>query len=82
MLCIWLCGANGDGIREKDGKNVTIDFALKSNDANENTLAIAMQSQLKKVGIILNISQYENLGEVQKVEILIFIRPLGCLPQL
>lgn len=57
---------NGDGIREKDGKDVTIDFTLKNSDANENTLAIAMQAQLREVGIMMTISQHENLSEVQK----------------
>ncbi len=59
--------SNGDGIREFAGKNIELLFIYMANHgARAKNIATAMQSELKKVGIALNIQQMENYAEAQK----------------
>ncbi|MDU3490256.1 MAG: ABC transporter substrate-binding protein [Clostridiales bacterium] len=62
---------NGDGIREgKDGAPLTLQFYGKSTSANStteaDTLAVAIQSDFKKVGIDMKINNAENLSDITK----------------
>ena len=49
----WKAGA--DGIREKDGKRCVLEFYFNSRNAQEKTIAEAMQGDLKKIGIEMKI---------------------------
>lgn len=51
---------DGDGIREKDGKNIVLEliFGIASGDTDKN-IGAAMQSQLKSIGIGIKLQQYE-----------------------
>ncbi len=62
---------NGDGIREKkDGTQLTLQFYGKSTSSNSttdsDTLAVALQSDFKKVGIDMKINNVENLSDITK----------------
>lgn len=49
----WKAGA--DGIRTKDGARLVLDFYFNSNNAQEKTIAEAMQGDLLKIGVELRV---------------------------
>lgn len=58
--------ADGDGIREKDGQKLTLQFILNSAYESDSIVAAAMQSQLKEIGVNLEMTSYEDLTDHQK----------------
>ena len=50
---------NADGIREKDGQPLKLTFAYNSQNAQEGTIAQVIQSDLKKIGIQVDILSEE-----------------------
>lgn len=57
---------DGDGIREKDGQKLTLQMILNSAYESDATVAAAMQSQLKEIGVNLELTSYEDLTDHQK----------------
>ena len=58
---------DGDGIRELDGRNIVLQYICMTNHgARARNIGIAMQSELKKVGIGLEVKQMENFAEAVK----------------
>lgn len=49
----WKQPADG-GIREKDGRKLAIDFCFVGNDSQQKAIAEAIQGNLKKIGIAIN----------------------------
>lgn len=58
--------ADGDGIREKDGKKLSLQLILNSAYESDSVVAAAMQSQLKEIGVGLELTSYEDLTDHQK----------------
>lgn len=58
--------SNNDGIREKDGENIIINIYQTSAHGSDDpgTIAVAMQSQLKDIGINAEIKTIENLNAI------------------
>ncbi len=53
-----------DGLREYQGKNITLKYICMTNHgARARNIGIAMQSDLKKVGIAMEVQQQENFAE-------------------
>ena len=61
--------ADGDGIREKDGQKLTLQLILNSAYESDSIVAAAMQSQLKEIGVNLELTSYEDLTDHQKAEL-------------
>lgn len=57
---------DGDGVREYNTKNIVLEFGVTSSGGESNTVALAIQSQLKEIGIGINIMQYENSSNMIK----------------
>ncbi|WED23451.1 ABC transporter substrate-binding protein [Vibrio sp. JC009] len=58
---------DGDGIRELDGKNIVLQYiSMTNHGAQARNIGIAMQSELKKVGIGMEVKQMENHTEAAK----------------
>lgn len=57
---------DGDGIREKDGKKLSLQLILNSAYESDSVVAAAMQSQLKEIGVGLELTSYEDLTDHQK----------------
>ncbi|WP_260984811.1 ABC transporter substrate-binding protein [Paenibacillus xylanexedens] len=57
---------DGDGIREKDGKKLSLQLILNSAYESDSVVATAMQSQLKEIGVGLELASYEDLTDHQK----------------
>ncbi|MEK4495465.1 ABC transporter substrate-binding protein [Ureibacillus sp. FSL W8-0352] len=58
---------NGDGIREIDGNNIVLKFVSRTNHGSDaKDIGTAMQSQLKEVGIGLEVIQVENYEDMAK----------------
>lgn len=58
--------ADGDGIREKDGKKLSLQLILNSAYESDSIVAAAMQSQLKEIGVQVEMTSYEDLTDHQK----------------
>lgn len=58
--------ADGDGIREKEGKKLSLKLILNSAYESDSVVAAAMQSQLKEIGVKLELTSYEDLTDHQK----------------
>lgn len=56
--------SDGDGYLDKDGKNITINFAKGSNDPAVTAFAQAVQSQAKLAGIDVQINEYSDTTDV------------------
>ncbi|MCM3175694.1 ABC transporter substrate-binding protein [Paenibacillus sp. MER 99-2] len=57
---------DGDGIREKDGERISLQLILNTAYESDSIVAAAMQSQLKEIGIQLEMTSYEDLTDHQK----------------
>ena len=57
---------DGDGIREKEGKKLSLQLILNSAYESDSVVAAAMQSQLKEIGVELELTSYEDLTDHQK----------------
>lgn len=58
---------NGDGIREFQGKNIVLRYVYATNHGAEaKNIGIAMQQDLKRVGIGLELQQMENYADAAK----------------
>ena len=57
---------DGDGIRDKDGKKLSLQLILNSAYESDSIVAAAMQSQLKEIGVGLELTSYEDLTDHQK----------------
>ncbi|PYE44404.1 ABC transporter substrate-binding protein [Paenibacillus barcinonensis] len=57
---------DGDGIREKNGKKLSLQLILNSAYESDSIVATAMQSQLKEIGVGLELTSYEDLTDHQK----------------
>lgn len=59
---------NEDGIREFDGENIVLQYiSMTNHGAQARNIGIAMQSELKKVGIGMEVQQMENFDEASKL---------------
>lgn len=58
--------SNGDGIREMNGEKIHLQFYLDTSGGVAATLAQALQSDLSKIGIEVELIQSENLSEIKK----------------
>ena len=57
--------ADGDGIREMDGKNIVLNYVFATNHGNDaKNIGAAMQDQYKEIGIGLKIIQVENYADI------------------
>jgi peptide/nickel transport system substrate-binding protein len=57
---------NGDGIVEKNGKNLSLNIAVFPTRAEIPVLGEAMQAQLKEIGIAANLKSYESVNPILK----------------
>lgn len=58
---------NGNGIREFEGKDITLTYIYATNHAPDaKNIGLAMQADLKKAGIGLELQQLDNYAEVTK----------------
>lgn len=56
---------SGDGIREFEGENIVLKYISRTNHGNDaNTIGVAMQSQLEKLGIGLEVIQVEDYSDM------------------
>ncbi len=58
---------NGDGVREKGGKPLRLTVEYNSGDAARRDVLVAMQSELRKVGIDLVPQPYESTAWVERL---------------
>lgn len=62
-----LVDTDGDGIREFEGKNIVLQYICMTNHgAQARNIGIAMQAELKKVGIGMEVKQMENYKDAAK----------------
>ncbi len=74
---------DGDGILDKDGKHFTCELIVPAGEANADVVAPFMQSELKKLGIQMNIITLESgaAGKRQKEgKYDLYVHHSGCLP--
>lgn len=57
---------DGDGIREKNGQKLAFRLILNASYESDSIVAEAMQSQLKELGVALELISYEDLTDAQK----------------
>ncbi|WP_366291622.1 ABC transporter substrate-binding protein [Paenibacillus sp. AN1007] len=57
---------DGDSIREKDGEKLSLQLILNAAYESDSVVAAAMQSQLKEIGVGLELTSYEDLTDHQK----------------
>lgn len=57
---------NGDGIREYDGKNITLKYVCSNSGTGGKTIGTAMQAQYKQIGLDLDVVQLENTSDVAR----------------
>jgi peptide/nickel transport system substrate-binding protein len=57
---------NGDGIVEKNGKNLSLNIAVFPTRAEIPVIGEAMQAQLKEIGIAANLKSYESVNPILK----------------
>lgn len=74
---------DNDGILDKDGKNFEIELLVPTGEANADMVALVVQSQLKDMGIRLNIKTLTNAWDKRKTgEYDLFLHHSGCLPSI
>ena len=76
---------DGDGILDKDGKHFTCDLVVPAGEANADVIAPFVQSELKKLGIKVNIVTLESgaagkLRDEGKYDL--YVHHSGCLPSI
>ena len=74
---------DGDGVLDRDGKPFTCELIVPAGEANADVVAPFMQSELKKLGIPMNIITLESgaAGKRQKEgEYGLYVHHSGCLP--
>jgi peptide/nickel transport system substrate-binding protein len=57
--------SNGDGVLEKDGKSLVLNYVVPKGEANAESIAVFLQSELKKVGIQVDVNTVESGGSFQ-----------------
>lgn len=57
---------NGDGIVDKNGKNLSLNLAVFPTRAEIPVIGEAMQAQLKDIGIAVNVKSYESVNPILK----------------
>ncbi len=56
---------DGDGIREANGENIVMKYVSRTNHGSDaNDIGIAMQAQLKEIGLSLEVLQVENYKDM------------------
>ncbi len=56
---------DGDGIREANGENIVLKYVSRTNHGSDaNNIGIAMQAQLKEIGLSLEVIQVENYKDM------------------
>lgn len=58
--------SDGDGILDKDGKNITVNFVKGAGDPTVTAFAQAVQSQARQAGIDVQINEYSDTSDVIK----------------
>ncbi|MFP4558953.1 MAG: ABC transporter substrate-binding protein, partial [Archaeoglobaceae archaeon] len=58
---------DNDGIREKNGEDLILDYVVPKGEANANSIAVFVQSELEEVGIKVNVQIMER-GAAGKAE--------------
>ena len=58
---------NNDGIREKDGQEIILNYyeSADHGSADANIIAQSMQSEAKKIGIKIKLNQVENVNDIK-----------------
>ncbi|NOX34194.1 MAG: hypothetical protein GXP56_10735 [Deltaproteobacteria bacterium] len=75
--------SDGNGILDKDGKDFEVDLLVPTGEANADMVALVVQSQLKSMGIRLNIRTLINAWDKRKTgEYDLFLHHSGCLPSI
>lgn len=74
---------NGDGILDKDGRNLEVDLLVPTGEANADMVALVVQSQLKTQGIRIDIKTLTNAWDKRTTgEYNLFLSHSGCLPSI
>jgi len=74
---------DGNGILDKAGKDFEIELLVPTGEANADMVALVVQSQLKNLGIRLNIKTLTNAWDKRKTgEYDLFLSHSGCLPSI
>jgi peptide/nickel transport system substrate-binding protein len=74
---------DGNGILDKDGNDFEINLLVPTGEANADMVALVVQSQLKDMGIRLNIKTLTNAWDKRKTgEYDLFLHHSGCLPSI
>jgi peptide/nickel transport system substrate-binding protein len=72
-----------NGILDKNGNNFEIELLVPTGEANADMVALVVQSQLKDMGIRLNIKTLTNAWDKRKTgEYDLFLSHSGCLPSI
>lgn len=74
---------DGNGILDKDGKEFKIELLVPTGEANADMVALVVQSQLKDMGIMLNITTLTDATDRQQAgEYDLYLGHSGCLPSI
>ncbi len=74
---------DGDGIVDKEGKPLELELLVPEGEANADAVAVYVQSELKKIGVKLNIVTLESgaaWSKRKKGDFEIFVHHTGCIP--
>jgi len=75
--------SDGDGTLDKNGVSLTFDLTIPSGEANADVVAVFVQSELKKIGIEMNLLTIESStawDNKRKGEYEAFVHHTGCIP--
>lgn len=75
--------SDGDGILDKNGVSLTFDLTIPSGEANADVVAVFVQSELKNIGIEMNLLTIESStawDNKKKGEYEAFVHHTGCIP--
>jgi len=78
----WM-DTDGDGILDKDGKTFEIELLVPTGESNADMVALVVQSQLKRMGILLKITTLTDTTDRQQAgKYDLFLNQSGCLPSI
>ncbi len=78
----WL-DTDGDGILDKDGKQLRVELIVPTGEANADMVALVVQSQLKDIGVCLSIKTLTNAWDRHTSgNYDLFLHHSGCLPSI
>ena len=75
--------SNNNGILDKDGQEFEVDLIVPTGEANADMISLVVQSQLRQVGVRMNILTLSNTSRQRSEgEYDLFLHHSGCLPSI